>query len=195
LANGKTVAGAVVFYFSFFTILTNLLVALGTTFPVLGPHSRAGSFFNQPAVQTAITIYIAVVGVVYSLVLRQLWAPAGLRKLADVVLHDLIPLLYITFLDLLRAQERPSMAARYLVAWVSVGLSHLQLDPRIDHRDLSLTVSRCVRHWVSSNAGKCSGANGRFSRSGASDRRHLAQARAPRDNVELGWPDFERGAA
>lgn len=96
-ANGKTVAGAVVFYFSFFTILTNLLVALGTTFPVLGPRSRAGSFFNQPAVQTAITIYIAVVGVVYSLVLRQLWAPTGLQKLADVVLHDLIPLLYIAF--------------------------------------------------------------------------------------------------
>ena len=97
LANHKTVAGAIVFYFSFFTILTNLLVALGTTFPVLAPHSRASSFFNRPSVQTGIAIYIFVVAVVYSLVLRQLWAPTGPQRLADFTLHDLIPFLYVAF--------------------------------------------------------------------------------------------------
>jgi hypothetical protein len=96
-ANGGTIAGAVAFYFSFFTILTNLLVALGTTFAVSGARCRIGLLFSQPVVQTATAIYISVVGVVYSFILRELWAPTGLQKIADVLLHDLIPLLYVAF--------------------------------------------------------------------------------------------------
>jgi len=59
-ANGGTIAGAVAFYFSFFTILTNLLVALGTTFAVSGARCRIGLLFSQPVVQTATAIYISV---------------------------------------------------------------------------------------------------------------------------------------
>jgi hypothetical protein len=36
-----------------------------------------------------------VVGIIYSLLLRALWAPGGIHKAADVILHDLIPVLYL----------------------------------------------------------------------------------------------------
>ena len=95
LANGRTVLGAIVFFFSFFTILTNLLIALGTTLSFVTPRSSAGSFFSRPEVRTGTAIYIAVVGIVYSLVLRELWSPEGAQKIADALLHDLVPLLYV----------------------------------------------------------------------------------------------------
>ena len=72
LANGRSILGAIISFFSFFTILTNSLIAVGATFSYAVPRSRAGSFFSRPEVQTATAIYIAVVGVVYSLVLREL---------------------------------------------------------------------------------------------------------------------------
>ncbi len=88
---------AIVNYFSFFTILTNLLVALGTTFPLLAPHSPGGQFFLRPATQTAIAVYIVIVGVTYSLLLRKMWNPQGAQKIADVALHDVVPVLYVVF--------------------------------------------------------------------------------------------------
>ena len=45
---------ATVRYFSFFTILTNILVALALTLPWLSPDSKPGRFFTQPSVRTAI---------------------------------------------------------------------------------------------------------------------------------------------
>lgn len=40
-------------------------------------------------------VAIVTVGVVYSLLLRSLWNPAGLQKIADMALHDLTPLLFV----------------------------------------------------------------------------------------------------
>ena len=54
-------------------------------------------FFTSPFLQRGTAVYITVVAVVYSLVLRQLWNPEGAQKLADVLLHDAVPLLYIGF--------------------------------------------------------------------------------------------------
>ncbi|MGC1872245.1 MAG: Pr6Pr family membrane protein [Acidobacteriaceae bacterium] len=92
-----TTLHAVINYFSFFTILTNLLVALATTLPLLAPHSVAGQFFLRPSSQTAIAVYIAIVGVTYSLLLRKMWNPQGAQKVADVSLHDIVPVLYVAF--------------------------------------------------------------------------------------------------
>ncbi len=88
---------AVINYFSFFTILTNLLVALCTTLPLLARYSAAGQFFLRPSTQSAIAVYIAVVGITYSLLLRHMWNPQGMQKIADVLLHDVVPVLYVVF--------------------------------------------------------------------------------------------------
>jgi hypothetical protein len=86
---------AIINYFSFFTVLTNLLVALVLTFSLRTKPSRLSDFAKRPAVQAATAVYIGVVGLVYSLVLRNLWNPEGLHKIADVLLHDAIPVSYL----------------------------------------------------------------------------------------------------
>jgi hypothetical protein len=84
-------------YFSFFTILTNLLVALGLTFRLVAPRSRWGEFFSRPTVASGTAVYIAIVGVTYSLLLRSLWSPQGAQKVADDLLHDLVPIMYVAY--------------------------------------------------------------------------------------------------
>lgn len=78
-------------FFSYFTILTNSLVAIyflqmfwGMKLPTLSGRSR-------PAL-TAITVYIIIVGLIYQVILRPLWQPEGIHKLVDELLHSVIPL-------------------------------------------------------------------------------------------------------
>ena len=98
LANRQaSVPETIIRYFTFFTILTNLLVALCFTFLLLDPHSRAGKFFSSASTLTAITTYIILVGIVYNVVLRFLWNPQGLQKLVDELLHTVNPLLFLLF--------------------------------------------------------------------------------------------------
>lgn len=84
-------------FFSYFTILTNLLVAVSLTISRGLPKSILGKFFSRGAVQTGMGVYIALVGVIYSLLLRNLWNPQGAGKLADVLLHDGVPVLYVIY--------------------------------------------------------------------------------------------------
>lgn len=84
-------------FFSFFTILSNILVAKSLAILLIMPSSFWARFFGKPSVQTAIAVYIAIVGITYSLVLRALWHPQGWPLVADVLMHDVIPVLYIIF--------------------------------------------------------------------------------------------------
>jgi hypothetical protein len=97
IANGKTLIAGVIVFFSYFTILTNLLVAVVLSFSLWALGTRWGAWFSRPTVQSGTAVYIAIVGIVYSLLLRHIWDPQGWQKLADVLLHDLIPLLYVAF--------------------------------------------------------------------------------------------------
>jgi hypothetical protein len=97
IANGMTVIGAILTYFSFFTLLTNLIVALVLTFSLLVPDSGWGRFFSSSVVATGTALYITMVGLVYSFLLRHLWNPEGLGKLTDILLHDVVPVLYVAF--------------------------------------------------------------------------------------------------
>lgn len=96
LQTGRTLAGTLVQLFSFFTILTNLLAALCTT-ALFNTKSRLGKYFFQPRVFSAIALYIVIVGLVYNLVLRNLWHPIGLSKLANELLHSVNPVLFVVY--------------------------------------------------------------------------------------------------
>jgi hypothetical protein len=96
-AGGSTALVRVVNYFSFFTILTNLLVALVLTVPLVAAETAWGRFFASAAMRAGTAVYIAIVGATYSLLLRQLWNPASAGKLADVLLHDAVPLFYVVY--------------------------------------------------------------------------------------------------
>lgn len=92
-----SVTETVIRYFSFFTILTNLTIALATTAIILIPNSRQGKFFSKPSTLSAIAVYIIIVGLVYNTILRFLWAPTGWQYIIDELLHTVIPVLYTLF--------------------------------------------------------------------------------------------------
>ena len=84
-------------FFAFFTIDTNIIVALCFTFIFLGNNTRLGRFFSKASTVTAITVYITIVGIVYNVILRSTWDPQGTQKLVDELLHSVIPVLFIIF--------------------------------------------------------------------------------------------------
>lgn len=98
LVNRTTdVTETIVRYFSFYTILTNILVAVSFTVSLLSPSSRLGRFFLQKKTITAVAVYITVVGLVYNLILRSLWEPTGMQRLVDELLHTIIPVIFIVY--------------------------------------------------------------------------------------------------
>jgi hypothetical protein len=79
-------------FFSYFTTETVLLITLGLT--IFCTRPQAEQFLTTPSVQSALVVYIIVVGGVYAVLLRNLWHPHGLQILTNFVLHDAIPVLY-----------------------------------------------------------------------------------------------------
>ena len=84
-------------FFSFYTILTNILVALCFTVLLLKPKSGWGRFFSKSTTGTAIAVYITIVGIVYNIILRFIWNPQGLQMVVDESLHLIIPVLFILY--------------------------------------------------------------------------------------------------
>ena len=108
--------GSVITYASFFTFLTNLLVALVFTASVF-PRAGWAKFFCHPSVQAGTAAYIAIVGIVYRLLLRQLWNPQGAQWVADVLLHDVIPVGYVVYWLLFA--PRAGLRCKDAVAWLA----------------------------------------------------------------------------
>ncbi len=93
-ALGDVLASSVKF-FSFFTILTNVLAAMALLAPVIAPSSALAKFLDQPRVRTAIAAYIIVVGVVYYLLLRDLSQREGWPLIFERLLHYVTPPLFV----------------------------------------------------------------------------------------------------
>lgn len=88
---GRSPFAGIVDALCYFTVLTNLLVAIVATAGLTGGRA----FLASRGVMAAAAVYILVVGLIYSLLLRSLWAPTGLHKVSDALLHDLVPLAYV----------------------------------------------------------------------------------------------------
>jgi hypothetical protein len=89
--------GTLITFFSFFTILTNILTASVFTAVAFQPKGGWGRWLCRPSVQAATAVYIAIVGMVYQLLLRQLWNPQGAQWVADVLLHSVAPVGYVVY--------------------------------------------------------------------------------------------------
>lgn len=97
VAHGAGILGGVINLLSFFTILTNLLVALAFSLQASGRATRMARFFGRPSVATGLAANIVLVDLAYSLLLRHLSHPQGLHLLADSLLHDLLPPVYLGY--------------------------------------------------------------------------------------------------
>ena len=93
VGSGETI----VRFLLYFTILTNILTAICYSILLLLPSSATAHFFGQRAIQTALVVYITVVGLIYNVVLRSLSMPTGLDKLVNELLHVFSPLYFLFF--------------------------------------------------------------------------------------------------
>jgi hypothetical protein len=91
------VGETVVRFFSYFTILTNILVAYCFSTHVFKSPARGDNFFSRPSVLTSVTAYIVFVAIVYHLLLRQIWDPRGLQLIVDELLHTVVPIFCLLF--------------------------------------------------------------------------------------------------
>jgi hypothetical protein len=87
--------GFTINFFSYFTIISNILIALAMTLPCLAPKSRLGAWFMRPPVRTVLAGYIIVVALVYHLMLRGLFHPQGWRLVCQIILHYVTPTLFV----------------------------------------------------------------------------------------------------
>jgi hypothetical protein len=81
----------------YFTILTNLLVALVLSLPALAPRSAIGRRFGTAGVRTMAAASILLVGLGYVVLLQHLWSPRGAALAADVGLHYVVPVLFAAY--------------------------------------------------------------------------------------------------
>ena len=91
------VLDTIIRFFSFFTILTNILVALFLTISVFRLNKFPFNLFLAKGTLTAITAFILIVGLVYQIVLRQIWEPTGLQYIVDELLHTIMPLFMLGY--------------------------------------------------------------------------------------------------
>lgn len=115
LRNGGSIAGGVFVFVSYFTILTNLLLAAVLTALALGRSVGA-------SLTGAVTLFIIIVGIVYALLLRATWNPQGWQKVADMALHDVTPLLAAAFW--LGFAPKGRLAWRDAVRWLAFPLGY-----------------------------------------------------------------------
>lgn len=84
-------------FFSYFTILTNTLIAIYFSNAALKKNNEKKRILDKDGSLTAITTYITVVCITYQLVLRGLRDLQGIDRIVDELLHSIIPVLVIGF--------------------------------------------------------------------------------------------------
>lgn len=117
LDDGHTALHGVWLCLGYYTILTNLLVAAVLTAASIDTRSALPRLLQRPGVQTAAAMSIVIVSAVYNLMLRQLWTPTGWVLMADVIVHDLMPPLYVLYWWL--AVPKASLRWSQVIGWQS----------------------------------------------------------------------------
>src|SRR6187402_3069092 len=90
-----TIGHATVRYFSFFTILSNLLVALVATAAATGGNWAPLRVWRKPRMRGLAALCIAVTCLIYATILAGQWHPQGPQLIADRTVHYVVPFLYL----------------------------------------------------------------------------------------------------
>lgn len=120
---GRGFLGSIVFYFSFFTVLTNIGAVLVHASLLSSSGYAWLPAFAGPRMRAGVAVAIAVVFIVYATVLAQLWQPQGLFLLCDVLLHYVTPVLFVLWW--LVAGADGSTRWRDMSWWVLYPLAYL----------------------------------------------------------------------
>jgi hypothetical protein len=146
---GHPIVGTLWIMARFFTVLTNLAVAAAMTWVALGRRV-------SPVVLGGITLAILLVGVIYGLLLHGLHALNGPASVANILLHDVSPVLMALWWLLFapRAQLKwsaPWWFTLYPVAYLAYVLARGRMDGRYPYPFID--VSRIGWEQTALNAG------------------------------------------
>ena len=83
----------VIRFFSYFTILTNILVAICTTTIAMNRNN----FFSRYKTLAATAVYITIVSLIYNVILRSLWKFSGTQWYLNELEHVVVPVLFLLF--------------------------------------------------------------------------------------------------
>ena len=120
--HGAELASSIINYFSYFTILSNILVALTFTCCWLWPQSSLGELLFRPAVRAGAAIYITVTGVVYALLLSNLGGRSLGPLVGTVLLHYVVPVLYV--FDWLFLAPKGGLGHKSVLSWLAFPLAY-----------------------------------------------------------------------
>jgi hypothetical protein len=113
---GAELAAATVNYFSYFTTLSNLFIAVALTAVLVAPMSRVGRFFGGPRGATPLAFYITITGLVFWFVLRDTTHPVGLGIGLNAIHHYVVPAAYpLWWLFFVRKGE---LKLRNIIDWM-----------------------------------------------------------------------------
>lgn len=110
-------------FLSYFTVITNIIVAICFTRLSFIKRAEARSLFTQASTLTAITIYIVVVGLIYNIALRGLASPVGWARLADELLHVISPLIVLFFWIFF--VKKSTLQYRQAITWLAYPLLYV----------------------------------------------------------------------
>lgn len=111
---GDTFLLATVYFFSFFTILTNIVVLLIHLVTIR--RIRLLEWFDHQATRVMAAATIFLVMATYHFLLAPIWDPQGLFKIADIGLHYVTPILYLAmWMSWPRRQRLPWSSALFMV--------------------------------------------------------------------------------
>lgn len=148
-----TIGGTIWVMAGYFTILTNALIVISTG--AMAARGRALS----PGWLGGLTLWIAIVGVIYHTMLSDLWDPQGLAWWADQGLHSAVPAL--TFLWWAGFAPKAGLGWRHAALWliwpliyaayalIRAGFTGAYPYPFIDLNVLSLGAFAANVAWLS----------------------------------------------
>ena len=114
---------SIVRFFSFFTILSNIMVVIFFIGQLLPENRKLKVFVIKNEVATAVSMYIITVGVVYQTILRQPIPLQGWPRVADDILHLYIPLLMLLYWIVFIADKK--IAATTIPYWLIYPIVYL----------------------------------------------------------------------
>ena len=116
---------AILRYFTYFTILTNILAAVTYTAVWINPATGWLKKFVMPSRISAVTVYMTVVGIIYNTILRNLRPIYGVELIVDEFLHVILPLsiLFFWIFFVRRSELKWKMA----LTWLSYPLGYILL--------------------------------------------------------------------
>jgi hypothetical protein len=101
-------------FMGYFTIQSNAAVGIWLAATTMGVRITRGRLAG--IIAAALLLYMATTAIVYNLVLRAMWAPAGLGRLSDELLHLVSPLMYMLYW--LFCADKRALSARHIPIWL-----------------------------------------------------------------------------